>query len=73
MGYTVRTDRYRYTAWVRRQDQEVVARELYDMQSDPDETVNIADDARQAETVRELEALRLRGWRGVREDVLSRR
>lgn len=73
MGYTVRTDRYRYTAWVRRQDQQLMARELYDMQNDPDETVNIAEDPRQAEAVRELEALRLRGWRGVREDVLSRR
>ncbi len=73
MGYTVRTDRYRYTAWVRRQDQQLMARELYDMQNDPDETINIAEDPRQAEAVRELEALRLRGWRGVREDVLSRR
>jgi iduronate 2-sulfatase len=44
MGYTVRTDRYRYTEW-REEDGAgaVVGVELYDHARDPDETVNRAD------------------------------
>jgi arylsulfatase A-like enzyme len=55
MGYTVRTDRYRYIEW---QDCEnnnkAVAAELYDYSKDPEETVNIADKAKYAKTVKEL-------------------
>jgi arylsulfatase A-like enzyme len=39
-GYSLRTPRYRYTEWVNPAG-EVVYRDLYDMQQDPDETVNI--------------------------------
>ncbi len=43
MGYSVKTDRYRYTEW-RKEDGrgEVVGTELYDHDVDPDETVNRA-------------------------------
>ena len=44
MGYSMRTDRYRYTQWVRWDNQEVVARELYDHQVDPKETINMIED-----------------------------
>jgi arylsulfatase A-like enzyme len=39
-GYSMRTQRYRYTEWVN-PDGKVVYRDLYDMQEDPGETVNI--------------------------------
>jgi len=39
-GYSMRTDRYRYTEWVM-PDGRVVYRDLYDMENDPGETVNI--------------------------------
>ena len=44
MGYSLRTDRYRYTAWIdrRNSDSEPLAEELYDHQTDPKETVNVA-------------------------------
>jgi len=42
MGYSMRTDRYRYTEWRDRRTQEVVASELYDHETDPAENVNIA-------------------------------
>ena len=43
MGYTMRTDRYRYTTWVARKDHtKVDAVELYDHQNDPQENTNIS-------------------------------
>lgn len=44
MGYSIRTDRYRYTAWLDRRSPtiEPLAEELYDHQTDPKETVNVA-------------------------------
>jgi arylsulfatase A-like enzyme len=45
MGYTMRTDRYRYTRWLLRGDHsQVRAVELYDHVNDPQENVNIAGD-----------------------------
>lgn len=43
MGYSMRTERYRFTQWRDFQTEEVIAVELYDHESDPDETVNIAN------------------------------
>jgi iduronate 2-sulfatase len=51
MGYSVRTDRWRYTEWG------TVFKELYDQQHDPDETTNLADKPEHAGTVAELSAL----------------
>lgn len=52
MGYSIRTDRYRYTCWMkdnytsaRPLKDEVFFRELYDYDKDPHETVNLANDA----------------------------
>lgn len=42
MGYSMRTDRYRYTEWLERDRKTVVARELYDHRSDPGENVSLA-------------------------------
>jgi iduronate 2-sulfatase len=44
MGYSIRTDRYRYTAWLDRRNPtgEILAEELYDHDSDPKETLNLA-------------------------------
>lgn len=70
MGYSMRTDRYRFTRWVERKDpKKVVAVELYDHETDPAENVNVAGDAQFAKAVAELNALADRGWRGVRDDL----
>jgi iduronate 2-sulfatase len=42
MGRTIRTDRYRYVRWSNHETGELAAEELYDHQSDPCETVNVA-------------------------------
>ncbi len=54
-GYSMRTDRYRFTIWRNPKDRsKVVATELYDHQTDPGETVNIAMDAANKKLVEQL-------------------
>lgn len=66
MGYAMRTDRHRYIEWQDRDSGEVKARELYDHHCDPQENVNIADNADQSETVADLSALLRRHRRRAR-------
>ena len=56
MGYTMRTDRYRFVRWVDvRNPEKALAVELYDHQTDPDETVNLAKNPEYNILVKELE------------------
>jgi arylsulfatase A-like enzyme len=59
MGYTVRTDRYRYVEWFNWDTKELAARELYDHSVDPREDKNIAVDPSQAGVLKTM-ALELR-------------
>jgi arylsulfatase A-like enzyme len=65
MGYSMRTDRWRYTEW-RAEDSSVAARELYDHQNDPAENVNLANHPAQAERIRILSAQLNAGWPAAR-------
>jgi arylsulfatase A-like enzyme len=66
MGYSMRTDRYRFTRWVHRNDRsQVEAVELYDHQTDPQENVNIAHDPKNAELIASLTERWTRGWKGA--------
>ncbi len=56
MGYTMRTDRYRYVEWIDRQTKKILARELYDHDSDPGESRNLAGGDAEKERVRRLSA-----------------
>lgn len=56
-GRSVRTERWRYTEWHAIADGKLVARELYDHETDPRETRNLADEAVHAETLAEQAAL----------------
>ncbi len=49
-GYSLRTDRYRYTEWLEGK----AGRELYDHQNDREEITNLAERPEQAETVAQL-------------------
>ncbi len=57
MGYTVRTDRYRYTEWRRWREGGIAARELYDHEEDPGETVNLAVRDEYTDQMEELSTL----------------
>jgi iduronate 2-sulfatase len=58
MGYSVRTDRFRYTEWRDWKTGKVVARELYDHRNDPAETRNvIADPPQEGEFERAVRLL----------------
>lgn len=67
MGYTMRTDRYRFTRWVQRDDHaKVDAVELYDHQTDPQENLNIAGNPANKELVEQLTRQWLAGWQGAK-------
>jgi len=67
MGYTIRTDRYRLVRWVdlRDPDRSALAVELYDHQTDPHETRNLAGDPANAELVENLTAKLKEGWQAA--------
>lgn len=54
MGYSMRTDRWRYVEWQDRRSQKIIATELYDHQSDPLENSNIAAAPENGERLAEL-------------------
>lgn len=55
MGRALRTDRHRFVAWFEKKGGRIVERELYDHQTDPLETRNVAGDPEQAQRVKTLE------------------
>lgn len=66
MGYSMRTDRYRFTRWVTAADHaNVTAVELYDEQTDPQENTNIANLPENKALVEKLTAQWQAGWQGV--------
>ena len=67
MGYSMRTDRYRFTAWQHRHDPaKVDAFELYDHRADPQENTNLANRPEHKALVAELHAQLRAGWRAVK-------
>jgi len=65
MGYSIRTDRYRYTEWQKFRSRDPVARELYDHQCDAAEMTNLAEHPDLATVVSELSNLLRGGWRSA--------
>jgi len=67
MGYSMRTDRYRFTVWLDREDHDKVeAVELYDHQTDPQENSNIAKAPANSGLVNRLMAQWKQGWQSAK-------
>ncbi len=56
MGYTIRTDSYRYTRWIKIKESQVIAEELYHTENDPLERRNIIKSVSE-ETLNQLRIL----------------
>lgn len=69
IGETVRTSRFRYTAWVLERNGEIVSQELYDLERDPEESVNVAGDSAYATALDQMEFIRDGGWEFVRDGL----
>jgi iduronate 2-sulfatase len=57
LGYSVRTNNYRYTEWIHAHSDELLDRELYNHINDPSENKNVISDEQYAEDLPALEAL----------------
>ena len=57
MGYSLRTDRWRYTQWVNSKTKKIVASELYDHQTTQQPTENLIANAQHTNVVAELSQL----------------
>jgi len=77
MGYSMRTNRYRYNLWKVRRPwyKDLIARplgldiagmELYDHLNDPGETINLADDPRYAEVLEQHQMMMSQGWKTMK-------
>ncbi|MEJ5340489.1 MAG: sulfatase [Thermogutta sp.] len=66
MGYSMRTDRYRYTEWRPSGGGEPVAVELYDHTTDPLENVNLAGRPEYKDLVAQLHQQLEAGWKAAK-------
>ena len=71
MGYTVQTQRYRYTEWIRKSTGEVMARDLFDHQTDPGENFGIANHPGNEELMQKLSNLlnKGEGWKEIAKTI----
>ncbi len=65
MGYSLRTDRYRYTEWQDFGTGDALERELYDHAEGRAEIENLAGDSRHKQTIFNLSARLRAGWRAA--------
>ena len=65
MGYSIRTERYRYNEWINWETKKLAAIELYDHKVDPQENTNIANVSSNAEIIKELSSQLKAGWKAA--------
>lgn len=62
MGYSIRTEQYRYVEWINWKSGDYAANELYDHESDPQENENLAAFPENQQIVQELAKQLKAGW-----------
>jgi len=67
LGRAIRTERYRLVEWAT-QDRTFIEHELYDLEHDPDENINIAGSEGNGTLVKRLSRQLAAGWRGALPD-----
>ncbi len=65
MGYSMRTDRYRYTEWQNEDGGPLLGTELYDYEKDPEGNVNQAGKLEYADIQSKLAKMLKDGWKGA--------
>jgi len=68
IGYTMKTDRYRYTEWKHTQSGVVKTVELYDHRLDQQENSNVVDNPEYATDLVELKEMMKKGWKSALPD-----
>ena len=71
VGYSMKTEQFRYIVCVYKSDGQIVDGELYDHAVDPNETVNVIHQAQYQDDIIRLEAMRTHGWQGMQQDIAS--
>lgn len=66
MGYSMRTDQYRYNEWIDVKTNDIVARELYDLKNDPLSKECIVENPENKELVAALHMQLTAGWKNAR-------
>lgn len=69
MGETIRTDRFRYTAWIGGRSGTIEAQELYDHVKDPIESTNLAKNKDYRSELLRHESIRKKGWSNIQENL----
>lgn len=72
MGYTIRTNKYRYTAWLSFKSEtklpdwnDIIAEELYNHNNDEGENRNIATFQKYVKLKKKLKFLLQHGWKNI--------
>ncbi|MEM1296912.1 MAG: hypothetical protein AAGH89_16220, partial [Verrucomicrobiota bacterium] len=65
MGYTVRTQHYRYVEWRENDSGKVLASELYDLTEESEEATNLAADPEKAVLLEKHQQILKDGWQAA--------
>ena len=71
MGYSLKTDRYRFTEWYHESTGKLLARDLFDHQADPDENHCISHEPQHQALMQELSKMldKGHGWKAIAETL----
>jgi len=73
LGYSLKTERYRYTEWIHDKTGQLLGRDLFDHRVDPKENTGIASDPQYRSMINEFSQLlnKGKGWKTIAQEVKS--